>query len=226
MLIGLVLLVAALLAPALPRAMAELTGLGAVVWRFTWPAPVAAAVGAAAVGLGRSARVPAPLRAAPAVLVCLALGLTGTPMWSPSVGSTLARKPVLKRLPEDIAAARVALAAARPGDVILAPQPVSQTVVVLSGDVTVVRPRFFFNRPLDDEPSFHGAARGRLERWATSASPSRRERDLLRRDLRRVGVDVACVPPAARAARRELREAGFVPAASGAGVACLRSSGS
>ncbi len=49
-----------------------------------------------------------------------------------------------KRWPGTVRASEQILRVARPGDVILAPDPVSDTLLVMSGRVTVVSPRPFY----------------------------------------------------------------------------------
>jgi hypothetical protein len=216
---GLLALVVLLLAPGVPREIFDLTGLGRVLWRLTWPLPVAASVGALAVCLpdGRGGRVG---RLAPAHAVCLVLALSGTPRWTHG-RHAIAAGPVLKRAPADLAAARVALAVARPGDVVLASERVSQTVLVLSGEVTTVHPRGFLTWRLNEEPGFAPVARRRLGRFAEGAPPPPAPQ--LEADLRAVGVDVACLRAARGDDIRALADAGFTVATHAKGLACLRS---
>ncbi|HXV58805.1 MAG TPA: DUF6077 domain-containing protein [Gaiellaceae bacterium] len=211
------LLVGLLFTPPAMEALFELTGLGRVLWRLAWALPVAALVGALAVGLGARARAPA-LRLAPAALVCAALVLWGTPTWSPAK-VRLADEPSWKRPPETIPVARAILAEAEPGDVVLAPTAVSQTLAVMSGSVTTVAPRGYYARALRGQPDGHPGRRLLLQRFADDG-PTGNE-SAVGRALETVGVDVACVVPSARA-RQVLLDAGYEPAFSDGSVECLR----
>jgi hypothetical protein len=223
-----VLLVGCLFAPGVPALVFHLSGLGRVLWRLTWALPVAALAGVLATGLVPAHR-PVALRLAPAAALAAALLLWGAPLWS--LGETrVAARPAWKRPPDQLAAARTILAAARPGDVILAPQGVSQTLLIASGDVKAVAPRTFYAEALAGVPGAHAAQRLRLQRFADTglgpAAGAEREHEaaVVRRALRAVGVDLVCLPRAYAGARRALATAGYATAVRGDRIACLRAS--
>ena len=221
-----VVLVGLLFTPQLPRLAHALTGVGQVQWRLAWALPVAALVGAGSAALGSRLR-PALLRPAPAVVVCAALAVWGTPVWSPAAGATLEEHPVWKQPGALVDAANAILAHARPGDVILARQTLSQTILIISGNVTTVDPRDFYTVSLP--PAAHPLDRLLLQRFVRNglgppggtADGPVDAGDVLRA-LRTVGVDIACIPSGRTTARRLLVSAGYAPALTVAGQACLR----
>ncbi len=220
------LLVGFLLTPVVTRALYDLTGLGRVLWRLTWALPVAALVGALAVGLSAWIR-PTALKALPAVILCAAFLAYGTPSWSGG-GISLASSPSWKRLPETITEARFVLSHARPGDVVLAPTQTSQTVATMSGDVYTVAPRVFYALALEGNTGGHAHERVLLGAFAdnglegpiprTSRAPTA---DDVTRALSDVGVDLACVAENP-AAQDVLRAAGYTPVGADGSVACMR----
>jgi hypothetical protein len=228
MVAGTVLLVGLLVSPGVPARIFELTGLGRVLWRLTWALPVAALVGALATGLLPRNR-PVWLRALPALLLCAAMALWGEPLWSVAAGTRVAGHPVLKRSRPEVQDARAILARVRPGDVILAREGLSQTLLVMSGDVTTVSPRGFFTTAMAAFPAAHAPERRRLERFAMHGvqhplgSPAaRRERRVVRADLRIVGVDLACVRASRKPMRGVVLAAGYEPAITTPYTVCLR----
>jgi hypothetical protein len=225
MLAGTALLVGVLVSPRVPQHIFHLTGLGRVLWRLTWALPAAALVGALSVSIA-GARAPLWLRTVPAVALCVALALFGEPLWARGVGSTLADHPVLKRTGHQIADAHMALPHTRPGDIVLAPTGLSQTLLVLSGRITTVSPRPFFTRALAGAPGMHAAARLRLQSFAqlgVGPPPARAPR--LRGDLRLLGVDLVCIGRPNVTARAMLRKLGWHPVAHTHHTACSRAPG-
>jgi Family of unknown function (DUF6077) len=220
-----VLLVGLLVAPDVPRLIFHATGLGRVLWRLTWVIPVAALLGVLAAGLAARLR-PAPLRVLPAVVLAVAVVLAGRPVWSSAGESPIRDHPSWKREPTQVRAARRILAHARPGDVVLAPRPLSTTLLVMSGRTTTVSPRGFYTRALAGVPAAHVHERLLLQRFVgvaagmrTGAPPPARQ---VRRALRVVGVDLACVPRHGRAAQRVVVAAGYAPAVRTRALVCLR----
>jgi hypothetical protein len=228
MVAGTVLLVGVLLSPGVPAFVFQHTGLGRVLWRLTWGLPVAALVGALATGW-LWPRVHPLVRAAPAVALCVAMALFGQPVWSKATGTEVKSRPVLKRAPARVAVARAILRHTRPGDLILTTHPLSQTLLILGGDITTVSPRGFFTRALSDVPAMHVARRKRLQHFVARGVPfppaSRARRRTLRRDLRIVGVDLVCLPRFRVYARQLVGSFGFRPAVRTRGVACQRAPG-
>lgn len=224
-----VLLVAVMFAPSVPLLVFRLTGLGEVLWRLIWAVPIAVLVGVLVTAVAPRIRSPV-VQAAPAVLLVAALAIWGTPLWSPPGRPTIAAKPTLKRFPAELEPARMILAEARDGDVVLAPGAISQTILVLSGTVTTVASRPFYARALEDVPG--GRARARLLLLAFAEGGLGPVRGPLARDvekvdateveraLRAVGVDLACVK--GPGAERVLADAGYEAAVEGAEIICLR----
>jgi hypothetical protein len=226
-----VLLVALLFAPFVASFVFDLTGLARVLWRWMWALPTAALVGVVATGLLGRLRPPA-LRALPAVALGAALLVWGTPMWSPAKMSVEAA-PSWKRPAESVAAARRVLAIARPGDVVLAPASLSQTILIMSGRVKTVAPRGFYAAALRGVAGAHAEERLLLfsfaqhglqaSRWVPRADV---RADAVARALRVVGVHIACVDERMGSARRLLRAEGYSTALSTETVRCFRSPGS
>ena len=221
-----VLLVACLYAPPVPHLVWELSGIGRVLWRVVWVVPVAALVGVVVTAVPLRVRPPV-LRAVPAVLLCVVLLVWGTPVWG---DGALEGKPSWKREPREVTAARRILAHASAGDVVLAPSQVSQTILVMSDDVTTVSPRAFYVRALDEEPAAHVLDRLVLQsllepdlRESIPELPEGPPSDAeVERALRAVGVDLACARRWPREARQALRAAGYTPEFRTAGLTCLR----
>ena len=222
-----VLLVGCLYAPTVPLRIFELTGLGQVQWRWIWAVPTAALVGVLSTSLLPRVRAPAA-RAAAAVLLCGALAVWGTPVWSPAV-SFIATKPAWKRPADTIVTAERILAQARPGEMVLASRRVSQTLLVISGSVTTVAPRGFYTAALRHVPGAHAQERLLLMRFAEEGvgplklNPGQTvEGPDVVRALRVVGVDIACVPKDESGAEGLLLANGYSRATTTEGVVCLR----
>jgi hypothetical protein len=225
------LLVGCLYAPLVPVLLFRLTGLGQVQWRWTWAVPTAALVGLAAAHAAARIRAPA-LRALPVVLVGAALVAWGTPLWSSAAEATLASAPAWKRPQASIEAARDILAHARPGEVILAPRSISQTILVMSGTAVVVAPRVFYTRALGDVPGGHPRPRLVLQAFserglapADTVPGGRVDATRVARALGVVRVDIACIRPGKPRAREVLVEAGYSPAVTSENVVCLQAPG-
>jgi Family of unknown function (DUF6077) len=224
MVAGTALLVGALVSPRVPEQIFAFTGLGRVLWRLTWAMPAAALVGALAVSV-TGFRGPVWLRAVPAVALCVVLALFGESVWGRD-SKAIADAPVLKRARQQLADARMVLPHTRPGDVVLAPKGLSQTLLVLSGRITTVSPRAFFTRALSDVPAMHAAERFRLQHFAHLGIGDRpmgpRRLARLRSDLRVVGVDLACLDRSHVPARKVLRTLGWRLVAESRRTACTR----
>ena len=197
-----VLLTGCLFAPGVPGAVYELTGLGKPLWRLTWAIPVAALVGVLATQIAPRAR----LALVPAAAVCAALLAGGTLVWD-GAHTRVAERPSWKR-PAHVDVARAVLAHSRPGDLVLAPLRLSQTLVIVSARVTAVAPRFFYTRALDGD----GASpreRVMLARFAVEGLGELRTRERVRRALAALDVDIACVAGGLAGAQALLRRAGY-----------------
>jgi Family of unknown function (DUF6077) len=222
-----VLVVVCLFFPPVVSAAFDLTGLGRVFWRWTWAIPTAALVGVLATQALAQMR-PAALRALPAAAVVAALILAGTPVWSRAAGTTIAEAPAWKRHPSDVRMARRIVAAARPGDVILAPEPLSQTILFTSNAVTTVSPRYVYTEALQGVPGAHASDRLLLDLFAGHGlTPHEKsggrplEATAVIEALRAVGVDVACLAGREPASTELLREAGYAPLFDGRRITCV-----
>jgi hypothetical protein len=228
MLAGTALLVGVLVSPRVPEQIFAFTGLGRVLWRLTWAMPAAALVGALAVSVA-GVRGPVWLRAAPGVALCVVLALFGQSIWSRD-SKAIAGHPVLKRARQQLADARMILPHTRPGDLVLAPKSLSQTLLVLGGRITTNSPRAFFTRSLADVPAMHVPERFRLQHFVQLGIGARpmgpRRLALLRRDLRVVGVDLACLDRSHVPARKVLKSLGWTLVAETNRTACTRPPGS
>jgi len=229
-----VLLVACLFAPGIGQLIFQATGLAATQWRFTWVVPTAALVGVLATAVPARFRTPAVVRVVPAALLCAALALWGTPLWSPGRAAIVSAEPSWKRPPDEIAAARQILEHARPGDTVLAPENISRTILVLSGTVTTVSPRPFYTRALRGARGAHVRQRLLLASFAkaglgariSESSHQTVEADEVIAALQVVGVDVACLAGGKPAAQRLLLAEGYVWASRTAELTCLHAPGS
>ncbi len=217
-----VLLVVVLFAPPVPPLIGDITGIGRVLWRLVWIVPVAALAGVVATSVPARIRSPA-LRAVPAVVICAVLIVWGSPVWD---AATVESRPSWKRPPQSIDAARQILERAEPGDIVLAPSSVSQTILIMSADVTTVSPRVFYTLALRDEPEAHVDERTLLQ---SIVEPRVAERTRLEppddagvaRAATLVGVDVACVENRRTASLQALEAAGYSPTFRPPGLTCL-----
>ena len=219
-----VLVVLALLAPPVPPLIWEVTGIGRVLWRLVWVVPIAALVGVLATAVPAAIK-PSAVRVAPAVIICAALLVWGRPVWDAGIVES---RPAWKRLPVTVTAAREILSRSEPGDVVLAPSSLSQTVLIMSPDVTTVSPRVFYTLALRDEPGAHVEERIRLQsivepRITEIGRVKALDDPSVERALAVVGVDLACVENQRAHSLESLKEIGFSPAFTGAGLTCLQS---
>jgi hypothetical protein len=226
-----VLLVGCLYTPLVPLVLFRLTGLGQVQWRWTWAAPTAALVGLLATHAAARIQPPA-LRVLPAALLCAGLLAWGAPVWTATAKARLAAEPAWKRPARSIEAARLILADARPGDVILAPRAISQTLLVMSGTVVTVAPRIVYTRALREVPGGRPRERLLLQAFAErglgaaeTAPDGTVESSEVVRALRVVRVDMACVNNRDPAARGLLVAREFSPAVNTERISCLRAPG-
>ncbi len=202
--------------PGVTRVAYDLVGLGPTLWRVSWLVPVAALVGVLAT-------LPVPLRrrAGPWLLpavVCAALAVAGTPLWSGSSGATWKSPGDWQRSERSLAVAALAVEALPGGGVVLAPEDVAITLSVLTTRVKTVAPRDYFMEYLQDDPSFHYADRLLLLRFADPGGPP--GAGGVRRALDVVGVDEVCLP-ADDPGLTVVRDAGFTRSAQTAGLTCL-----
>jgi hypothetical protein len=160
-----------------------------------WAVPVAALLGALVVATPRRA----------AVLVVAALLLVaGKPMWTLPGGPRRAASITWKRPPADLSTARRILSQTRPGDVVLAPAMLSQTLAAVSGTVYTVNPRTFYTLALGNR----SRERLLLSRFAAYGLQAGSPRAVTAA-LRALRVDLACLPGNYAGALAVLRAAGY-----------------
>jgi hypothetical protein len=218
------LAVAVLLAPPAPELIFHLTGLGRVLWRLEWALPLAALVGAVATGLLPS-RLPAPVRALPALALAGLLVVIGQPVTSLG-GVVITHHPVWKVDPAGLAVADRVLDHSRNGDVVLAPPGASEALAKISGAVTPVNVRAFYTDGLRDEPGGYFRERTLLASFATTGLVPPEGRRLrttdIRAALRYLDVDIACVPSSNSASLRLLARLGSSDRFGAGGLTCGR----
>jgi len=214
-------------APGVPQLVNDLTGLGRPVWRLMWAMPVAALVGVLVTQPAAGHRS-AAVRMLPVVIVGAVVALAGSPVWQ-GRNTGLAGHPALKRDPAQLAVAARLSDGAHANDVVLAPEGLSATLLMLDGRVVAVAPRRLYTRALPATPATQ--RRKRLLLWAFAnrgLAPDVRE-DRVEAALRALGVDIACVRAGAHdpaglapASRRErlLARAGFRPLLRARGFWC------
>jgi hypothetical protein len=217
------LVVGLLYAPGVPKLIFHATGLGRVLWRIVWALPVAALVGALATGFFE-ARRPLALRALPVIAVAAVLVFAGQPVWDMKSGPIVASRPQWKLVPHTVAPAHLALDGARPGDVILAPTDISNSLAVMSGDTKTVSARAFYTKSLAKLPAAHVRERLLLAQFADgglhpSSGPAL-PWDRISRALRVVGVDEVCLHRQDLEALALLGRGRYHRGAEGRGIAC------
>ena len=179
----------------MPHLVWDATGIGRVLWRGVWVIPVAALVGAVVTAVPRGPVPGLEGGAGPALRVVLVAW--GSPVWD---AGTVKSRPSWKRPPGSVPRRAGSSIARRPGDVVLAPQQVAQTVLIMSDEVTTVSPRVFYTLALEDEPEAHVEERLLLQSILEPelVQERRRERQStptgaeVAQALEAVGVDIAC----------------------------------
>jgi Family of unknown function (DUF6077) len=207
--------------PGAMRASYDLSGLGPTLWRISWAASVAALVGVLA-GHGLSRVTQPVLRRRSGLrswqrwdtpLACLVvMGLLagfGRPIWSAESGAEIRSPFHWQRSYSSRHVAAAILAVTSPGDLVLAPDPVSITIAVTTTDVKTVAPRDYYLDYLQDVPSFHYRQRLKLVRYVNDDIPGHvpgiaEDLDLLR-------VDVACTLAGDEDRSDTIAAAGFRP---------------
>ncbi len=205
--------------PGVTHLSFDLVGLGPTLWRVSWVATIAALVGVLGARLAgywnrRSLNVAAPL------VLTLVIVVFGLPIWSNANGVALDSSPQWKRGPNSVVAAQRVIEAARPGDVVLAPEQLAITITVLTTRVKTVAPRAYFMDYLQDEPSFRYDERLTLVDFANDESgPS--ERPEVARALTLLDVDQVCLPVDDPGRIRFVRSQGYERVTGTGTVSCL-----
>ena len=196
-------------APGVPALIFELTGLGTPLWRLVWAMPIAALLGVVATQPAAGHRL-AAVRLLGAVAACALLAMAGTPVWH-GRNTRLAGRPSWKRDPAQLAAARALAAKAAAGDRVLAPEGLSQTLLMIDGRVTAVAPRRFYTRSLPATPEAKRPERLLLWSFVRKGQRPDERSDRIVAALRATGADIACVREQAVRSRALLQGAGYRP---------------
>jgi hypothetical protein len=217
--------------PGAMRAAYDAIGLGPTLWRISWGASAAALVGVLAVygagpllvrlahRVGRPAWRPAAVPVAALATMGL-LAAFGAPIVAGDTGTELRMPFHWQRYPSNRHLAGEILDAARPGELVLAPDSLAITIAVTTTAVKTVAPRDYYMYYLRDEPSFHYPQRLALVDYVNGDGPSHLPG--LAEDLEVVGVDIACTLAENPVRYRALRRAGFRPLVSSAYYRCLK----
>jgi hypothetical protein len=192
--------------PGVLELMAHVTGAAPVVWRTMWVVPAVALVGLlAAIPLPIGLRRLAPL---PAVLVCAAVVISGTPLWTAAGYSVVADRPSWKANRSHLRTARAVVAATggKPG-VVLMPFRYMRQVPLITSRVHAANPNYHYLANMPASASF-------IEDRRLLTSVVYRHRSFppvaeVTAALDRVGVVVACVHWKNQAALRFLQDAGY-----------------
>lgn len=178
--------------PGVTHVSFDLVGLGPTLWRVSWVASIAALLGLLGARMATYRTRPSLQAAGPLALV-LAIVLFGLPIWSERNNVSLETPPHWQRGPESIVSAQQAIDAARPGDVILAPEELAITIDVLTTRVKTVAPRDYFMDYLREVPRFHYAERLTLVNFANRPI-GRADEPKVARALTFLDVDQVCLP--------------------------------
>lgn len=185
----------------------DLVGLGPTLWRVSWIVSIAALVGV--LGAWLSARMTRrSLRLGSPFALVAVFAVFGMPIWSGGNGVSLELPPHWQRGSQSVDSAQLAIAAVRPGDVILAPEELAVTIDVITTRVKTVAPRDYFMDYLKDDPSFHYEARQRLVDFANLVI-GRVETPAVARALTLLDVDEVCLPVGSHDRFRFLKAQGY-----------------
>ena len=216
----LVLATGVVLVPGVTHLSYDVTGLGPTLWRVSWGCTVAALVALAAVRAGTWVRqrwaVAVAATGAVAVLVAF-----GSPIWAADTGNLWQPPFHWMRSGGSRWVADQAIAANRPGHLILAPDSLSITVAVTTTDEKVVAPRDYYMHYLRRAPSFHYRERLALVHFVNHDHPWTQSE--VTHALRVLRVDIACVDREDVRRYRTLRAAGFTPMLTTRHFRCLQS---
>jgi hypothetical protein len=212
----LVLFTGFVLVPGATHVSYVVAGLGPTLWRLTWTLTMAALVGVAVFRAGewlagrlrRAQRRRWAVPATSAAVVAL-LAVFGNPIWAADTTTELRAPFHWQRSFSSRTVVSGILAATRPGDLVLAPDSISITLAVTTTDVKSVAPRDYYLDYLSGVRGFHFPARLALVHAVNDDVPP--DRPGLARDLRILGVDVACTTITDRVLFDRIRAAGYTP---------------
>jgi hypothetical protein len=213
----LVLVTGLVLVPGATRIGYDVIGLGPTLWRLSWGCTIAALVG---LGVVRVIGVLPRPAAAPAALVVLALAVGyGSPIWSGSTNSRWQPPFHWQRSENSLAAADAVLADTRPGDLVLAPEPLAITLAVTTTATKTVAPRDYYMYYLRRDPSFHYQERLTLVDFANNVGSWTPQSVV--RAARVLGVDAVCLNRSTPDRSAILAQAGYVPLALTSAYRCV-----
>ncbi|MFI0447838.1 DUF6077 domain-containing protein [Actinomadura sp. 6N118] len=207
------------------------TGAGPVMWRTMWVVPAPVLVGLlATVALPRAlAHVKASrwFALAPAGLICIALVVSGLPLWTQDAGTRVEGRPSWKAVPKELRTSRAVVEAAkeRGGGTVLMPQRYMRTVPMFAIRVNAVSPNSHHLTILGASRSFTND-RKLLDQLVQSPRSQKPAAGAVRDALQRVGVTVACAYHTDKAALRLIAAADYGEQRKVGGLGCLFASGS
>jgi hypothetical protein len=194
----------------------DAVGLGPTLWRVSFVASVGALVGVLATRLGQRSTASALQAVGPIGLIVMLVAF-GQPIGT--AWTTFLAPFHYQRPPETVAMANRVIERARPGDVVLAPVPLSISISVLTTRVHSVAARGYVMDTLGKAPGFHLRRRLALSEFVTENAPWRS--GSIQRDLRVVGVDTVCMGSRKAARLRAVRALGFSQADRTVAYTCL-----
>jgi hypothetical protein len=202
--------------PGFTRLSFDAIGLGPTLWRVSWVAPVAALVGVVATrfnqrSTGSALRVVGPLGL---VVALVAVGHPIGTRWT-----TLQAPFHYQRLPETVQMAERVMRRDQPGDLVLAPWPLSISITVLTTRIHSVAPRTYVMDYLRNDPRFHFRQRLALNRFVSG--DARWHRRVIGRDLQVVGVDTVCLNAGETARLRAIWNLGYRQVDQSSAYTCL-----
>jgi hypothetical protein len=205
--------------PGVTRVAYAAIGLGPTLWRVSWACTIAALVATAAAWVAERVRRRSARWVSAAVVVGL-LAVFGAPIWAPETSTSLVAPIHWQRDDSTRPVVAWIIENSRPGDFILAPDPLAITIAVTTTEIKTVAPRDYFMDYLRDVPSFRFRERITLVHFANDVGD--RHQRAVTRALRELGVDVACVHADDVGRAHLLEAAGFTPALTTATYRCLR----
>ena len=174
------------------RLATDLMGTSAIVWRVAWVVPVPALIGLL---VSAAPRMGETVRGVVAVVVVLALVVTGVPLWAKANHATLRAPGSWKMVPGDLDTARWIVGQNRSGRY-LAPSTVVAAVGTISADLspTGVRAPGYL-QAYESVPGSLVDERVALQVWVDGAVGGARPPAAVASDLAALDVRVVCGAP-------------------------------